>query len=42
MVSGILGNSDLTDEQESYADLNDDGVLNVLDVVMAVAIILGN
>tara|TARA_B110000467_G_C18334684_1_gene496435 strand:- start:102 stop:2561 length:2460 start_codon:yes stop_codon:yes gene_type:complete len=42
MVSHILGNSTLTDEQLSCADFNQDNTLNVLDVVTAVAIILGN
>ena len=40
MVSHIMGNSNLTDEQVSCADFNQDEVLNVIDIVMAVAIIM--
>jgi len=40
MVSHILGNSNLADEQASCADFNQDDVLNVIDIVMAVAIIM--
>jgi len=42
MVSQILGTLELEADQISCSDLNQDGSLNVLDVVMAVAIILGN
>ena len=42
MVSHILGNSNLIDEQVSCADINYDNALDILDVVAVVAIILGN
>ena len=42
VVGAILGNSDLTPEQEAASDMNMDGMLNVMDIVILVNIILGN
>ncbi|MDB3868591.1 dockerin type I repeat-containing protein [Candidatus Marinimicrobia bacterium] len=42
MVSHILGNSLLSDDQLRCTDFNQDNALNVLDVVVAVSVILGN
>jgi len=40
LVAFILGNSELTDEQEELGDLNFDGNIDVLDVVTMIGIIL--
>ena len=39
-VNGILQPGSLTSAQQSAADVNGDGVLNVIDVVLLVNIIL--
>ena len=40
LVAFILGNSELTDEQQELGDLNFDGSIDVLDVVTMLGIIL--
>ena len=42
MVSHILGNSLLSDDQLRCTDFNQDNALNDLDVVVAVSVILAN
>jgi hypothetical protein len=40
MVSSILGNSELSEEESEYADANQDQIIDVLDVVIVVNLIL--
>ena len=40
LVSFILGNGELTDEQQNIGDINSDGNIDVLDVVAMVSLIL--
>ena len=42
MISYILFTAEPTDYQFWAADINNDSVLNILDVVMLVDLILGN
>ena len=40
VINFILGNSEFSDEQEFLADINFDGIINVLDIIQLVNIIL--
>ena len=41
MVNIIIGNYDPSDEQIVVADLNNDNLINVADIVLLVSLILG-
>ena len=41
MVNGILGGS-FTSEELTVADMNSDGIVNVIDIVSLVNLILGS
>ena len=42
IVNYIFGATEFNADQMNFADLNDDGMINVLDIVSIVQIILGN
>ena len=42
MINYIVGNEDFTEEQLLAADLNGDGVINILDILVLINLILGD
>ena len=42
VIGYIIGNNDFSEEEISSSDINEDGVINVLDVVLLVNSVLGS
>ena len=42
MITYVLDNSTLSDDQMIIADLNDDNIINVVDIITLLNIILGD
>ena len=42
LVNIVLGNSEANNCQSDFGDANEDGILNILDVVIVVNLILDN